>query len=172
MEKSPANSPYILHLDGGFYFIKQRRNEMNFINSFLKMIKGSILTVRSGYRALPASHQCRSGAIWVTTMVNVLLNFPKRRQLGPFFFFFFLSILFPCQNNRPIARTRMKGRLLPNLEVHRSLQAPNRGCSRNPETEQASGHCQGPHGTWGHRISLHIPEVVALKHPQCIKRIR
>lgn len=31
----------------------------------------------------------------------------------------------------------MKGRRLPNLEVHRSLQAPNRGCSRNPETEQA-----------------------------------
>lgn len=38
----------------------------------------------------------------------------------------------------------MKGRLLPNLEVHRSLQAPKSGCSRNPETEQASGHCQVP----------------------------
>lgn len=40
----------------------------------------------------------------------------------------------------------MKGRLLPNLEVHRSLQAPSRGCSRNPETEQAAGgcYCQGP----------------------------
>lgn len=31
----------------------------------------------------------------------------------------------------------MKGRLLPNLEVHRSLQAPSSGCSRNPETERA-----------------------------------
>lgn len=74
-------------------------------------------------------------------------RFPRGRSWDLLSF----STLFQFQNNRPIARTRMKGRLLPNLEVHRSLQAPNSGCRRNPETEQASGHCRGPRGTLGQR---------------------
>lgn len=71
---------------------------------------------------------------------NCLSLLPSLPSL--FLSFHFISM----PNNRPIARTRMKGRLLPNLEVHRSLQAPSRGCSRNPETEQAAGgcYCRGP----------------------------
>lgn len=37
----------------------------------------------------------------------------------------------------PIAKTRMKGRLLPNLEVHLSLQAPSKGCSKNPSKKES-----------------------------------
>lgn len=33
----------------------------------------------------------------------------------------------------PIAKTRMNGLLLPNLDVHLSLQAPSKGCSKNPK---------------------------------------
>jgi hypothetical protein len=68
-------------------------------------------------------------------------------------------------NNRPMARTRMKGRLLPNLEVHRSLQAPNRGCSKNPERKQAGCYCQGSRHPRGAKAA-HTPKAPrARKHP-------
>lgn len=44
-----------------------------------------------------------------------------------------LQVLCPSfLKDAPTAKTRMKGLLLPNLEVHLSLQAPSKGCSKNP----------------------------------------
>lgn len=37
----------------------------------------------------------------------------------------------------PTAKTRMKGLLLPNLDVHLSLQAPSKGCSKNPRKKKS-----------------------------------
>ena len=37
----------------------------------------------------------------------------------------------------PTAKTRMKGLLLPNLDVHLSLQAPSSGCSKNPRKKES-----------------------------------
>lgn len=170
LEKPPGDSPYFLScLDQGFDFVKQSRNVMN-LTHLKKRSKRYSLTVNSGeVMGYPCHHTTE--IIWVFAVVNTLLDFPKRKQWGPFFF---CSTLFQFQNNRPIARTRMKGRLLPNLEVHRSLQAPKSGCSRNPETEQASGHCGGPHGTSGRalRQPRHIPETPSLKCPQKKKMMK
>lgn len=40
-------------------------------------------------------------------------------------------------NYTPTAKTRMKGLLLPNLDVHLSLQAPSKGCNKNPGKKES-----------------------------------
>lgn len=61
----------------------------------------------------------------------------------------------------------MKGRLLPNLEVHRSLQAPNRGCSKNPETEQPSVIARAPSAHGDATAAPKVPR--ASQHPKAWK---
>lgn len=95
------------------------------------------------------------------------INLPERKQLSlsspssrpPSFLSFHFSSM---PNNRPMARTRMKGRLLPNLEVHRSLQAPNRGCSKNPETEQSGVIATAPRAHGNAKAAPRVPR--ASKH--------
>lgn len=49
----------------------------------------------------------------------------------------FLKVLCPSLlKDTPTAKTRMKGLLLPNLDVHLSLQAPSKGCSKNPRKKE------------------------------------
>lgn len=146
--KSPEKREPFSHSGQGLPPIKPSKDKM----SFISLLKQTNKKLNDLFLVLA---QARSGP-----------GLPGNCLSPPTPFFLLVSFRFTSMpNNRPIARTRMKGRLLPNLEVHRSLQAPNRGCSRNPETEQAGVTARAPSAAPRmpsqrlprHRVQANIP---------------